>query len=193
MSKDGVLFTWQGYDVTLSGNHQFYVTDLEQSYPTAEEAKTAIDSKIKAEARIKKKKIDLAVIGDDGERRSITGIHATQDKFLYRGPEFRTYGALDHKPDVAWLAEAETARQQLLRQAGEIEAVLEEFNLASPGRGWSFGPYRGKDLSECYDILEADYADKKSRAEATTLGKELERKRAEVGAKAEARKDRASR
>jgi hypothetical protein len=164
-------FVYGGLNVYLSmQGTKFFVNETGRHYDTAEVAREAIDRHLKAKER--KKPLALEVVSGIGKDHVITGIHSSNHNLLTKPPVVGYGQESNLLVDTPWIREALKEAKEAERRASKIRYALQEFAIYDPSGKYSD---RHKPITELYDAVERDHAEKLAKAQATTLAAELER------------------
>lgn len=146
-----------GEDIHVGNDGKFYVPFTESNYESLAQAVAAIEAKQQRLEKLGRRKLSLAVIDDEGIKRTITGCNARTGKKLVT-PKPEKYSVdfyPDHPAVESLLAQAKDLRKQL----NAIFTKLRSCELKDD----PYGELRG-DLNGRYDEVENDYKTKLSKA-----------------------------
>lgn len=148
---------WAGEKILVARDGQFHVPFTESHYESIAKARDAIDRKQKQLEKVARRKLNLAVVDQDGVPRTITGCHSGNGKKLVT-PKCDSYSPTfypAHETIIALI----NRELDLRKQIDAIESTLSPFKL-------SRDPYSlYGELSARYDSVEDDYKAKMKAAE----------------------------
>lgn len=116
-----------GVPFTMTKHWSFLA--LEREFSSYEELRTYVEQRRKAEAAQERRQLELPAIHNDGERTTITGLHAGHGGVLCK-PRLKNGSQYSQfYPDVPWIIDALRERHDLRCRAVQLDNILKKFQI----------------------------------------------------------------